>query len=60
MRSGTLQYLVKRKGCDVSENSWPTKQDLSNEPETLDAFRRRASQEGGDVRICPVNPHPRG
>lgn len=42
-RRGRLQYLVKWKGCDVSENSWLTKQDLANAPEVLDAFLRRAS-----------------
>ncbi|KAK1867157.1 hypothetical protein I4F81_009666 [Pyropia yezoensis] len=42
-RRGRLQYLVKWKGCDISENSWLTKQDLVNAPEVLDAFLRCAS-----------------
>lgn len=42
-RRGRLQYLVKWKGCDVSENTWLTTQDLDNAPEVLDAFLRRTS-----------------
>ena len=42
-RRGRTQYLVKWKGCDVSENSWLTKQDLVNAPDVLAAFLRHAT-----------------
>jgi hypothetical protein len=43
-----LQYLVKWKGYDVSENTWQSATDLSNSPRLIDEFHRQH----------PSRPHP--
>ena len=42
-RRGRQQYLVKWKGYDNSENSWVSRQDLSNAPDALRDFLGRSS-----------------
>lgn len=46
----------KSKGCDVSEDTLLTTQDLANAREVLDRFLRHERQGGGGVRIRLVYP----